>query len=148
LLPRHIGHEQRSAQLLKSLCERLRVPTDCRELADVVAREHGNIHRSGSLDAAALVRLLERCDAIRKPTRMDDILLACECDARGRLHFEEAAYPQRARLGGALAAVRSVATNMIASHAASKGVTGQKVGELIHAARVEAVAAWLAQSAS
>jgi tRNA nucleotidyltransferase (CCA-adding enzyme) len=33
----------------------------------------------------ALVRLLERCDAIRKPERFGDILLACECDARGRL---------------------------------------------------------------
>ena len=145
VLPRHIGHEQRSAKLLKGLCERLRVPTDCRELADVVAREHGNIHRSGDLGAAALVRLLERCDAIRKPARLDDILLACECDARGRLHFEEAAYPQRARINAALAAVQSVATSVIAAHAASKGVTGQKVGELIHAARVEAVAAWLAQ---
>jgi tRNA nucleotidyltransferase (CCA-adding enzyme) len=148
VLPRHIGHEQRSAQLLKGLCERLRVPTDCRELADVVAREHGNIHRSGDLGAAALVRLLERCDAIRKPARLDEILLACECDARGRLHFEEAPYPQRARINAALAAVQSVATSVIAAHAASKGVTGQKVGELIHAARVEAVAAWLAQPAS
>jgi len=148
VLPRHIGHEQRSAQLLKGLCERLRVPTDCRELADVVAREHGNIHRSGDLGAAALVRLLERCDAIRKPARLDDILLACECDARGRLHFEEAAYPQRARINAALAAVQSVATSVIAAHAASKGVTGQKVGELIHAARVEAVARWLALPAT
>ena len=124
------------------------MPTDCRELADVVAREHGNIHRSGDLGAAALVRLLERCDAIRKPARLDEILLACECDARGRLHFEEAPYPQRARINGALAAVQTVATSVIAAHAASKGVTGQKVGELIHAARVEAVAAWLAQPAS
>ena len=148
VLPRHIGHEQRSAQLLKGLSARLRVPTDCRELADVVAREHGNIHRSGDLGAAALVRLLERCDAIRKPARLDEILLACECDARGRLHFEEAPYPQRARINAALTAVQSVATSVIAAHAASKGVTGQKVGELIHAARVEAVAAWLAQPAS
>ena len=148
VLPRHIGHEQRSAQLLKGLCERLRVPQECRELADVVAREHGNIHRSGDLGAAALVRLLERCDAIRKPARLDEILLACECDARGRLHFEEKPYPQRARINAALAAVQSVATSVIAAHAASKGVTGQKVGELIHAARVEAVAAWLAQPAS
>ena len=148
MLPRHIGHEQRSAQLLKGLCERLRVPTDCRELADVVAREHGNIHRSGDLGAAALVRLLERCDAIRKPARLDEILLACECDARGRLHFEEKPYPQRPRINAALTAVQSVATSVIAAHAASKGVTGQKVGELIHAARVEAVAAWLAQPAS
>jgi tRNA nucleotidyltransferase (CCA-adding enzyme) len=147
VLPRHIGHEQRSARLLKGLCERLRVPTDCRELADVVAREHGNIHRSGDLGAAALVRLLERCDAIRKPARLDDILLACECDARGRLHFEESPYPQRARINAALAAAQSVATSVIAANAASKGVTGQKVGELIHTARVEAVARWLAQTA-
>ena len=147
MLPRHIGHEQRSAKLLKGVCERLRVPTDCRELADVVAREHGNIHRSGELGAAALVRLIERCDAIRKPARFDEVLLACECDARGRLGFEDAAYPQRARLGAALVAVQSVATSVIAASAASKGVTGQKVGEMIHTARVQAVADWLAQAA-
>ena len=98
VLPRHIGHEERSAKLLRNVAERLRVPVDCRETADVVAREHGNIHRSGDLSAAALVRLLERCDAIRKPERFADVLLACECDARGRLGFEEAAYPQRPRL--------------------------------------------------
>ena len=147
VLPRHIGHEQRSARLLKALAGRLRVPTDCRELADVVAREHGNIHRSGELGAAPLVRLIERCDAIRKPARFDEVLLACECDARGRLGFEEAPYPQRARLGAALVAVQSVATSVIAASAASKGVTGQKVGEMIHTARVQAVADWLAQAA-
>ena len=145
MLPRHIGHEQRSAKLLKGVCERLRVPTDCRELADVVAREHGNIHRSGELNAAALVRLLERCDAIRKPERFGEVLLACECDARGRLGFEENTYPQRARLGAALTAVQSVATSAIAAHAASTGITGPKVGEMIHAARVKAVADWLMQ---
>ena len=144
VLPRHIGHEERSAQLLKGLAARLRVPTDCRETADVVAREHGNIHRSGELGAAALVRLLERCDAIRKPERFADILLACECDARGRLGLEESPYPQRQRLGDALLAVQSVATNLIAANAASAGVSGPKVGEMIHAARVKAVAAWLA----
>jgi tRNA nucleotidyltransferase (CCA-adding enzyme) len=143
-LPRHIGHEQRSARLLKSLSERLRVPTECRETADVVAREHGNIHRSADLGAAALVRLIERCDAIRKPARFDEILLACECDARGRLGFEEAPYAPRQRLGAALAAVQSVATSVIAARAAESGITGQKVGEMIHAARVQAVAGWLA----
>ncbi|WP_287878541.1 MULTISPECIES: multifunctional CCA addition/repair protein [Acidovorax] len=142
MLPRHIGHEQRSAKLLQGLCERLRVPTECRETADVVAREHGNIHRSGDLGAAALVRLIERCDGIRKPARFDDILLACECDARGRLGFEEAPYPQRQRLREALLAVQSVATSVVAARAAESGVTGQKVGEMIHAARVQAVAAW------
>jgi len=141
ILPRHIGHEQRSVQLLKGLCARWRVPNDCRELAEVVAREHGNIHRSGDLGAAALVRLLERCDAIRKPQRFEEILLACECDVRGRLGCEDAPYSQAARLRAALAAVLSVATSEIAAHAQSKGLGGEKIGELIHAARVERVAA-------
>ena len=139
VLPRHIAHEARSAQLLKGMCERLRVPVDCRELADVVAREHGNIHRSGALNAAALVRLLERCDAIRKPQRFTQILLACECDARGRLGFADAAYPQRPRLQAVLDTVLGVATNLIAAHASEMGVTGVKVGQMIHAARVQAV---------
>jgi len=143
MLPRHIGHEERSAELLKDVAERLRVPVDCRETADVVAREHGHIHRSTDLSAAALVRVLERCDAIRKPERFADILLACECDARGRLGFEESAYPQRQRLAAVLAAVQSVVTRDIAAQAAAKGLAGPQVGALIHQARVEAVAQWL-----
>ena len=140
ILPRHTGHEERSARLLKKLCERLRVPTDCRELADVVAREHGNIHRSTDFDAAAVLRLLERCDALRKPGRFGQVLLACECDARGRLGLEEKPYPQRQRLLTALAAAQSVATDSIAASAQLSGITGPKVGELIHKARMEAVA--------
>jgi tRNA nucleotidyltransferase (CCA-adding enzyme) len=139
ILPRHLGHEQRSAQLLRNLCDRLRVPTDCRELSDVVAREHSNIHRSLELDAAALVRLLERCDALRKPERFAQILLACECDARGRLGYFDSAYPQRQRLLDVLATMQAVDTRTIASEAMAAGASGQKVGELIHQARTRAV---------
>ncbi len=139
VLPRHIGHEERSARLLRGVCDRLRVPTDCRELADVVAREHGNIHRSESLNAAALVRLLERCDALRKPERFAQALLACECDARGRGGMQEKPYPQRRRLLQALAAAQSVATNSIAAEAQSAGITGPKIGEMIQNARTVAV---------
>jgi len=125
------------------VAERLRVPVDCRETAEVVAREHGHIHRSADLSAAALVRLLERCDAIRKPERFAEVLLACECDARGRLGFEESTYPQRPRLLAVLAAVQSVVTREIAAQAAARGQSGPQVGALIHQARVEAVAQWL-----
>ncbi len=141
LLPRHHGHEERSARLLTSICQRLRVPTECRELAEVVAREHGNIHRSGELGAAALVRLLQRCDAFRKPQRFADVLLACECDARGRLGFSESAYPQAARLLAALAAAQRVATQSIAEQAMASGSDGRKVGELIAQARMTAIKA-------
>ena len=141
VLPRHLGHEERSAKLLRGLCERLRVPVECRELADVVAREHGNVHRSGDFGAAALVRLLERCDAFRKPARFEEVLLACECDARGRLGLHDSAYPQRGRLRLALAAAQSVATHEIAEKALLAGAKGPKIGEMIHQARVAAVAA-------
>ncbi len=139
VLPRHIGHEERSARLLRGVCERLRVPVECRELADVVAREHGNIHRSAEFGAGAVVRLLERCDAFRKPQRFDAVLLACECDARGRLGFEDSPYPQRPRLMGALHATQAVDTHAIATAAQQQGVTGPKIGELIQQARMEAV---------
>ena len=142
-LPRHIGHEQRSAQLLKGLCERWRVPNDVRQLADVVAREHGTIHRSGVLNAASLLRLLERCDAIRKPARFEDVLLACECDARGRLGRDDEPYPQRDRLMAALTAAQAVVTADVAAAAQARGLSGLDVGRRIHAARIEAIAAAL-----
>jgi tRNA nucleotidyltransferase (CCA-adding enzyme) len=139
ILPKHIGHEERGARMLKNVCDRLRVPTECRELADVVAREHGNIHRSGEFGAAALVRLLERCDSFRKPQRFELALLACECDARGRLGMEEKPYGQRQLLLAALAAAQAVRTHEIAVLARQQGLDGPRVGEMIHRARVEAV---------
>ena len=139
VLPRHIGHEERSARLSKAVCERLRVPIECREIADVVAREHGNIHRSAEFGAAALVRLLERCDAFRKPQRFADVLLACECDARGRLSLQDSHYPQRQRLLAVLKAAQSVVTSEIAGQAQADGLDGKKIGEKIHAARVAEV---------
>jgi tRNA nucleotidyltransferase (CCA-adding enzyme) len=137
--PRHIGHEERSAQLLRQICDRLRVPTECREIADVVAREHGNIHGSTEFGPAALVRLLERCDAFRKPQRLDAILLACECDARGRLGREKEPYPQRARLLAALEAAQDAPTHELATRAQQEGIAGPRIGEMIHQARVHAV---------
>ena len=139
VLPRHINHETRSVDLLLPLCERLRVPLDCKELAVVVAREHGNIHRSMELNAQAVMRLLERCDAMRKPARFAQALLACECDARGRLGKQGDAYPQRARLSAALAAALAVATEPIAARAVSAGLNGPKIGEAIAQERVKAI---------
>ncbi len=143
VLPRHIGHEGRSVKLLQKVCERLRVPTDCKELAEVVAREHGNIHRSAELGPEALMRLLDRCDAIRQPERFARVLQACECDARGRLGLEESAYRQAERLLKAQQAALSVETAPIAQAAAAQGLKGPQIGEQISKARVKALAASL-----
>ena len=148
VLPRHIGHEARSARLLRAVAERLRVPTECTELAEVVAREHGNIHRSADLNAAALVRLLERCDAFRKPARFADALLACECDARGRLGMEDDAYPQRPRLLAALAAAQGVQTASVAQAAMAHGAQGAAIGQAVAKARAQAVQGWMDEAAA
>ena len=143
VLPRHIGHEQRGAKLVRQVGERWRVPRDCTELAELVAYEHGNIHRSLDLSPAAVLRLLQRCDALRKPERFAQALWACECDARGRWGFEDAAYPQRARLQQALAVVLGVATGPIAAGAVAAGKKGAAIGQAVDAVRVQALAATL-----
>ena len=137
--PRHLGHEQRGVVLLRALGERLKVPIECRELAELTAREHGHVHASLGLQPAAQWRLLQRCDALRRPARFAELLLACECDARGRLGFEQRDYPQRARLLRALAHVRGVDTAALAQQALARGRSGVQVGKAIDAARVEAL---------
>jgi tRNA nucleotidyltransferase (CCA-adding enzyme) len=138
--PSHHGHEGRSAKLADAVGERLKVPQACRELADVVAREHGNVHRSGELGPAAVLRLLERCDALRRPDRFALVLLACECDMRGRLGMEELAYAPRTRLQSALQVVQQVDAAAVAQEAMARGLAGPAVGDAVRAARVRALA--------
>jgi tRNA nucleotidyltransferase (CCA-adding enzyme) len=143
-LPRHIGHEARSAKLARAVSDRWKVPADCRDLAEIVAREHGNIHRSAEFNAAALMRLLDRCDALRRPQRFLEALLACECDARGRLGLADTPYPQRPRLAAALAAALAAPVQGTAEQAIAQGLTGLLIGERIRDARTAAIEAALA----
>ncbi len=137
--PRHIGHEQRSVRLVQALAQRLHVPQSCHELAEVVAREHGHIHSSASLGAAAALRLLVRCDALRRPERFGQVLQACMCDARGRLGWQERPYPQAERLQALLQAALSIDTAEVARQAQVEGLSGAQVGERIEAARTDAL---------
>jgi tRNA nucleotidyltransferase (CCA-adding enzyme) len=139
ILPRHLGHEGRGLKLLTSVCQRLRVPLDCQELAQLVTAEHSNIHRSRELGPEALLRLLERCDALRKPARFADALLACECDARGRTDHHDDAYPQRQRLQQVLQQVLAVDTTPIANAALAAACKGPQIGKAIRLARLAAL---------
>ena len=145
LLPRHIGHEQRSEKLTRALCTRWRMPVECKELAELVAREHGNIHQSGSFGAEAVLRLLVRCDALRRPDRFLLALQACECDARGRLGKEDAPYTQGSRLASLLKAAQSVDSAAISAQALQEGLKGPAVGARLDAARLDAISVALAR---
>jgi tRNA nucleotidyltransferase (CCA-adding enzyme) len=142
--PRHIAHEKRSAELVATVGERLRVPNDCRELADTMAREHGNVHASGSLNATALVRLFERCDALRRPDRFQLLLSACACDARGRAGLQDRPYEPATRLPPLLQAALGIDSAHIAGDAAARGRQGPEIGDAVRTARIHAVAAALA----
>jgi tRNA nucleotidyltransferase (CCA-adding enzyme) len=135
ILPRHHGHEERSFRLVEKLCARLRIPNDCRDLALLTARYHGNIHRSVELRPSTIVELFEKIDALRRPERFQQLLLACECDHRGRLGREDLPYDSPQRLNVALKAVNAVEAGKIAAACEDK----QKIPERIHAARVAAV---------
>lgn len=142
VLPRHIGHEIRSLALVEALCERLRVPTDCRDLARLTARYHGDVHRSADLRAATIVSLLEKTDALRRPERFRQLLQACQADYNGRAGWQQRPYASPERLLEALVAVNAVNAGKIAASCADKS----KIPERIHAARVEAVRAALKES--
>jgi len=123
------------------LCERLRAPNDCRDLALLAPRERRTVDRSEGLDATAVVQMLERCDAFRKPARFGELLQVCaiaaaSCDGR-----TDHAYPARSRLQAALSAAQAVVTDAIARRVMAEGKTGLQVGAAIHAARIDAVAA-------
>ncbi|MCA0394514.1 MAG: multifunctional CCA addition/repair protein [Proteobacteria bacterium] len=135
-LPRHVGHEQAGLAPLRALAERLKVPLEHRDLAIIACREHLNIHRIAELRDATLHDLLLRCDAFRKPERIARLALVCEADKRGRLGFEDAAYPQADELRRAHAAALAVNARDLAAD----GLTGPEIGEQLRRARIAAIA--------
>lgn len=135
VLPKHIGHEQAGVAPLRGLCERLRIPTDHRQLAEVACREHLNVHRFDELRAETVVKLIERCDGFRKPARIAQLALVCEADKRGRTGHADDDYPQ----GRALRAAHDAACAVRAGELAQQ-FSGPALGEAVRKARIAAVA--------
>lgn len=135
ILPSHHGHEQISRQLTTQLCERLKIPTRFRELAEHVAEQHGRIHKALELQSKTFLKVLESTDAFRKPERFEQLLLACEADAKGRTGFENRPYPQAARFRDALAACLQVDVQAVIQ----AGFQGVLIKDEMHRRRVEAI---------
>lgn len=143
LWPRHIGHEMRSISLTEKLCNRIRVPKNCRDLALLVARYHGDVHRAGELRPATMADMLQATDAYRKPQRFEEFLQACACDFYGRPGYAEKPYPQLPRLQQALVAAKLVDAGAIAlreTNPDSKKLT-DIIQHKIRAARIDQIEA-------
>lgn len=129
ILPKHIGHEQRSVNLLKEVCKRLRVPNDCKELGVMVAKFHGKLHQALQMRPATLLEFLLELDAIRQPQRFNDFLKACEADSRGRTGFENCATPAADLMQKVLAAALTVDAGAVAASCANAEQIKAKVFE-------------------
>jgi tRNA nucleotidyltransferase (CCA-adding enzyme) len=133
--PHHRGHEARSVELVEQVCARIRVPADCRDLALITARHHGEVSKALELRPATLLKVLEGSDAFRRPERFEDFLNACAADFHGRTGYESRPYPQADRLRAALAAARAVDAGAIAAATADPA----QIGARVHEARVQAI---------
>ena len=142
VLPRHLGHEARGVDLVEAVCGRLRPPAECRELARLVTRFHGDIRRGRELRAATMVKLLEHADAFRRPERFWRLLDACACDFHGRLGWQEKPMPEPELFLRVLAAARAVDAGAIARACEAPA----RIPERIHAARVHAVESVLVET--
>ncbi len=106
--PHHYGHEQLGVPLIDALCVRLRVPKKYQQMARLVSQYHTHCHRAQELRADTMLRLFESLDAFRRPAQVEQFLLACTADSRGRPGFETKEYPQADLLRKALAAAQAV----------------------------------------
>ncbi|MBB5208894.1 multifunctional CCA addition/repair protein [Chiayiivirga flava] len=136
VLPKHIGHEHGGLAPLRALCERLRVPAEHAQLAQIACREHLNVHRLDELRADTVHDLIARCDGFRKPERIAQLGIVCEADKRGRLGLQDAPYPQRERLATLHRAARSVSVRDLDV----TGLSGEQIGERLRRARIAAIA--------
>lgn len=135
LWPKHHGHEARGVGLINGLCERLRVPNRYRELAVLVSRHHLECHRIGEMKPATVLEKLERLDALRRPVRFEQFLLACEADARGRKDKELEDYPQ----AGLFRQYQAACLAIDMKSADFKGLEGTQIAERLRIKRIEAI---------
>jgi tRNA nucleotidyltransferase (CCA-adding enzyme) len=136
-LPSHPGHEDAGVALVEQLAARLRVPNHLRELAVLTARYHTHVHRAAELRPDTVLKTLEGCDALRRPERFADFLLACEADARGRKGLEERVYPQREFFASARAAAAAV----VLGNEERRGLSGEQIGQELRRRRIAAIEA-------
>ncbi|OZG71154.1 multifunctional CCA tRNA nucleotidyl transferase/2'3'-cyclic phosphodiesterase/2'nucleotidase/phosphatase [Hahella sp. CCB-MM4] len=134
-LPRHINHGANGLPTIRALCDRLKTSKSAKELALLVAECHTECHKVLTLEPVSVVKLLDRCDAWRRPERFNLFLLACEADARGRPGWETLPYPQADFLRLALAACKNISPKTLVE----KGFKGTKLREQLDMLRIDAV---------
>ncbi|MCW9014112.1 MAG: multifunctional CCA addition/repair protein [Gammaproteobacteria bacterium] len=134
-LPSHHGHEDRGKKLVKKLCARLRIPNEHRDLAIITAQFHTHVHRALELKKTTLLKTLEQVDAVRKPQRFAEFILACTADIRGRPGYEDEVYPQADYMRTAAEAIRNINIEELKN----QNLDGKDMAEAIRTLRLQAI---------
>ena len=137
LWPSHHGHEHTGLPLINQLCDRLRVPNDCRDLALLVCEYHQLLHRAKELTPSTVLKLFNAIDVWRKPERLTDMLLCGTADLRGRTGFEQAEYPQ----ADYLQALANAARQVNAKDLVAQGLSGEAIKQGLQQGRLAAIKA-------
>lgn len=137
ILPSHSGHEARGVALVDSLCDRLKVPNHFRQLALAVTEFHLMCHKALELEPEAILALLKGTGALKSSAKLEDFILCCEADARGRTGFEERDYPSADYLRAALGKVTAISiADLVAS-----ATDGAEIGRQLSLRRIACIAA-------
>ncbi|CUX96265.1 Multifunctional CCA protein [Candidatus Gullanella endobia] len=94
LLTGHYNCDLSGLQIVKTLCQRLKVPNPLRDLAMIVARYHNLLSCVKSLQPKALIKLFKDIDVWRRATRLEQIILVNEAEARSLAEFDNYTYPK------------------------------------------------------
>lgn len=137
ILPSHHGHEERGVELVKNMCNRIKIPNQYRDLAVITARYHTHCHRAQELRPATILKTLEGLDAFRRPQRFEDFLLACTADARGRKGHENDVYPQAELFRQSLQACQSINNQTLIE----QGIEGREFAEALSRERIQKITA-------
>jgi tRNA nucleotidyltransferase (CCA-adding enzyme) len=136
--PHHYGHEQLGVNLITELSQRYKIPKEHEEVAKLVAQYHTHCHQFLQLNPKTILKTLMALDALRRPYRFKQFLLACEADARGRTGFETRDYPQAHWFASALETVQAVDYQDLIE----KGLQGKHFAEALHKQRLHALTDW------
>ena len=135
ILPSHHGHEQRSADLTRELCTRIKVPNEYRDLGVMVGQYHTHCHRIKEMKATTILKTLEKMDVFRRTERFDQFLIACEADAKGRTGKENDDYPQAEHFKSMQLAASAVDTKSLVD----EGMKGEQIAQALREKRLEAI---------
>ncbi len=133
--PSHKLHCQTGVNIIKELCKRVKVPNEYRDLALVVCEHHTNIHRAEELRAKTILKILNRIDVWRKPSRLSQLLICCEADHKGRLGLENTPYPQANIFNNALSAAQAVQVKNVIK----EGFSGNQIRAELDNRRLNAI---------